>query len=1366
MNRKKLLGLLALMLMMGGTVKAEIVRFYECFFNEETKKVTSTIRTQDCIILTGENDEWQGLGEKGKETWYAVSGNVKRKTLNIFGHVHLVLLNDCSLTCTGGIKVEAQNDATISIYSQPSTEDSSNDGKLIVTNSYKYAAGIGAGGNPSSMGDHPHGGNVNIHGGDINVTGGKYGAGIGGGCSNSGYLDCNAGTITIYGGKVVAHGGEGGAGIGGAASYDDRVMGAGVLNLYGGEVTATGGELAAGVGGGGNYNPYGLNKRGFSGNGGEVYVYGGKLTAQGGFRAAGIGSGSIASNLTDQGWDRGGGGKMVVNGGEVYATGGEYGAGIGNGCNGYKGTDLTVLEGFVRAQGGKNSAGIGGGEDGYGGITRIKGGRVIALVGENCDGRSSSKGSAIGHGKGEDKNYGQYYSNLLRVMSKVYIDGPLKVSAGDSESNIERTFTAPERQDACEWRNFARIEACAHNEKENYTYIDKDTHRRSCLYCGCNEKIEEHTFDQDTKKCACGYKNEATNIYKYTIYKVSENKTYEIAKEQQVFDDMGMVLPEAAEIENMIFEGYYIGSTTPTSIERTDEDGTLYQPGEKVICNYHPSFYPRYRYEYDFKWMWDETFNEQGKTTVKLKIKNTALNEEKVFTQEVDEISEEHKDPTDTEFGERNYHATFTYARVPGVTYQFQDWESYKYINVTNVTLDALGDNDEILQTSNDRAAIVTINNLTLEKDKKLHPICLPFSMTNISGTPLEGAKIYEASNMTFDNHQLTMEFKNATQIEAGMPYFVKWDSGTKIENPTFEGVILKGNEVSCFSNEYIELWGTFDMQSTDEVENQIYVLEDDELHERNGLIVAFSNYFYIPNEKTEDGKAAISTIRLKFDNDQTIDQVIYNYWEGEGTAQSPFLIKTIDQLEHMAFLFNNGNANVQGKYFKQAANLTFDKTKENNFTPVNSFNGHYDGDGYVISGVNINASGTDKAGLFINVNDGSTVKNIILGNSDIKGFGAAPIAYKLLGNAIVENCHVLKNVSAASTANAIQAEGNSAGGVVGYMTDGNQTVMNCTSQAAVSSPNSYAGGIIGVRNSGSVTGCIYLGNSLNAYSNYYKKAIVGNNGGNMPTNCYYIEPTLPNETAKLMPNVTEDNTNFLTLLSQRDKFLAKTKTELAKADYNYNLTLNGRTFIKNGTWNTICLPFNVTDFTGTPLEGATVKTLESTTFSNGTLTMNFSTDALTAIEAGKPYVVKWTAENNSENPVFNNVMVSEKTNSVETDYVNFNSTFAPVELTANDKSVLYLGANNTLYYPTAVVNINAFFAYFKLNGITVDELAQGAKSIVMNFGDETTNISTTNFTNDTNVNSDWYSLDGSRLNGKPTTKGIYIHNGNKVVIK
>ena len=30
----------------------------------------------------------------------------------------------------------------------------------------------------------------------------------------------------------------------------------------------------------------------------------------------------------------------------------------------------------------------------------------------------------------------------------------------------------------------------------------------------------------------------------------------------------------------------------------------------------------------------------------------------------------------------------------------------------------------------------------------------------------------------------------------------------------------------------------------------------------------------------------------------------------------------------------------------------------------------------------------------------------------------------------------------------------------------------------------------------------------------------------------------------------------------------------------------------------------------------------------------------------------------------------------------------------------------------------------------------------------------------------DWYTLDGRRLSGKPTKKGLYIVNGKKVVIK
>ena len=75
-----------------------------------------------------------------------------------------------------------------------------------------------------------------------------------------------------------------------------------------------------------------------------------------------------------------------------------------------------------------------------------------------------------------------------------------------------------------------------------------------------------------------------------------------------------------------------------------------------------------------------------------------------------------------------------------------------------------------------------------------------------------------------------------------------------------------------------------------------------------------------------------------------------------------------------------------------------------------------------------------------------------------------------------------------------------------------------------------------------------------------------------------------------------------------------------------YDVTLAGRTLYTDGDWNTLCLPFALASFAGTPLEGATVKTLTSSNFEDGTLTMTFS-DNQTSIEAGKPYIVKYDAD-------------------------------------------------------------------------------------------------------------------------------------------
>ena len=219
-------------------------------------------------------------------------------------------------------------------------------------------------------------------------------------------------------------------------------------------------------------------------------------------------------------------------------------------------------------------------------------------------------------------------------------------------------------------------------------------------------------------------------------------------------------------------------------------------------------------------------------------------------------------------------------------------------------------------------------------------------------------------------------------------------------------------------------------------------------------------------------------------------------------------------------------------------------------------------------------------------------------------------------------------------------------------------------------------------------------------------------------------------------------------------------------------VALSGRTLYKDGSWNTLCLPFAVNDFTGTPLEGATVKTLESASFDNGTLTLNFSENSLTSIEAGKPYIVMWTKEagyvdddaHNIVNPMFRDVTISNTTADVTTDEVIFRSIFSPYTVSGENRSLLYLGADNTLYYPSDAMTIGAFRAYFELgDGITAGDLANGIRAFSLNFGEgESTGITTTNYTNPSDA---WYTIDGQLLNGKPTQKGIYINNGKKVVI-
>ena len=200
------------------------------------------------------------------------------------------------------------------------------------------------------------------------------------------------------------------------------------------------------------------------------------------------------------------------------------------------------------------------------------------------------------------------------------------------------------------------------------------------------------------------------------------------------------------------------------------------------------------------------------------------------------------------------------------------------------------------------------------------------------------------------------------------------------------------------------------------------------------------------------------------------------------------------------------------------------------------------------------------------------------------------------------------------------------------------------------------------------------------------------------------------------------------------------------------------------------------------PLAGADVRTLSNASFDDGTLTLDFTPTsgdgAVTTIEAGKPYIIKWASGSNltQADLVFNSKTISAATHDVSITLVNtegeeksiiFRGTYAKASYTEENKSVLFLGTGNTLYYPSAKVTIGAQRAYFQLKGITAGDKANEARSFILNFGEESSGVTSPFYYREgQGAEPSWFTLDGRKLNGMPTTKGVYINNGKKVVIK
>ncbi len=502
-----------------------------------------------------------------------------------------------------------------------------------------------------------------------------------------------------------------------------------------------------------------------------------------------------------------------------------------------------------------------------------------------------------------------------------------------------------------------------------------------------------------------------------------------------------------------------------------------------------------------------------------------------------------------------------------------------------------------------------------------------------------------------------------------------------------------------------------------------------------------------------------------------------------KGTEEKPFLIESIADLNALASDVNSGT-DYQGTYFRLTADLDYSEetvTDGSNFTPIGivemggdgdtpiydkCFKGVFDGNGKTIRGITVNKPSGEAIAIFGNVGYPGIIKNVKLANSSFTGnfcVGGIVGEYPTAGNDNDEhgiyNCEVGSDV----TVKAViydELPGWCVGGIVGDA--GVTTVSGCVSAATVSG-DEYVGGIVGQickdtkQSFGTLSDCYYTGSSVSGTNDAkYVGNIIGLNGKDNE-DYEYVPGSNIVPAITLLNNDTEATINNATRLSNYNGI------------GNVNVTLSGRTLCKDGKWNTLTLPFDLA-LEGSPLKGATARPLTSASISGTTLSLTFG-DAVTTLVAGTPYIIKWESGDDIVSPVFNGVTIDKTDRSYDNgtsgdDRVRFLGTYKSTAFDAEDKSILLMGDNNTLYYPAEDAGIGAQRAYFKIGD--GNSLARQLTAFSISFGDsESSDIIQVHGSERMDHDSDaWYTLDGRRLSDKPSQNGIYINNGKKVVIK
>ena len=513
------------------------------------------------------------------------------------------------------------------------------------------------------------------------------------------------------------------------------------------------------------------------------------------------------------------------------------------------------------------------------------------------------------------------------------------------------------------------------------------------------------------------------------------------------------------------------------------------------------------------------------------------------------------------------------------------------------------------------------------------------------------------------------------------------------------------------------------------------------------------------------------------------------NAWEGKGMKNNPYQIKSCEQLLELATKVNNGT-NYDKTYFKVTINeLDFQDIE---YIPIGDrkhpFSGVFDGNGVIIKNLVYNSS-ESFVGLFGNVGNG-IVENITIDKScSITGFSyVGGIAGYLAGpggndfTIRIYNCVNKANIKGTSTATnicyvggivgyyvgasisecsnygEIVGNGGNVGGIVGYANGSWVKITDCHNRGDISGCIQKIGGIVGYMDLGIMSNCTVASCSINANSPYIG-AVLGCNTNSKLRDNYYNDDVVVITYGTILngtdPRGCGSSNGPIDIIENNGAMLGGVNTGLNEisseseggADYENNYDMNDNTDLNgtvigniyynisqdNGRYNSaegcieITKPTDDDDIDGKDIFGENFK--------------NHYTGIVFKVAAGSG-TIKLKAETTGS------MMLKVKVGSNE-----------PYEMMLTGKVETKIPYNVT--QPTYI------YVYASSLDSSSPSRAGSTGSALKIYGlswDDTTGIIENK--RESEKDNIYYTIDGRKLNGQPTKKGVYIVNKQKVMVE